>query len=235
MFIFSLVRFFSRQSFFRVSYTCSSNYSVYDGRCTHTLTCRTHIFLLHSASHCVLPHIFMHVHIHAWLKSQVSEKKVFACVSLISPSRFLLSHDSPVFLAVPDTVTSRPNPTTTSLLTPTSTMILPYFPVLKAQDTRNSAPASRSLATWPNQMQTQVTSPRSSTRSLPWTMTRCSPTIRTTISPTSRKPRTRTLNNLVFSQCFESSVSQRFSWWFCSSGGKQRKHAVGKPLLDREK
>ena len=34
-------------------------------------------------------------------------------------------------------------------------MILPYFPVLKAQDTRHSAPASRSLATWPDQMQTQ--------------------------------------------------------------------------------
>ena len=31
---------------------------------------------------------------------------------------------------------------------------LPYFPVLKAQDVRHSAPASRSLATWPNQMQT---------------------------------------------------------------------------------
>ena len=32
-------------------------------------------------------------------------------------------------------------------------MILPYFPVVKAQDMRHSAPASRSLATWPNQMQ----------------------------------------------------------------------------------
>ena len=32
--------------------------------------------------------------------------------------------------------------------------ILPYFPVLKAQDTRHSARASRSLATWPSQMQT---------------------------------------------------------------------------------
>ena len=34
-------------------------------------------------------------------------------------------------------------------------MFLPYFPVLKAQDTRNSAHASRSLAIWPSQMQTQ--------------------------------------------------------------------------------
>ena len=79
--------------------------------------------------------------------------------------------------------------------------ILPYFPVLKAQDMRHSAPASRSLATWPSQMQTQVLSPKSSRRSLPWKMTRCSSTVRTTISPTSRKPRTRTLDNLVFTQC----------------------------------
>ena len=34
-------------------------------------------------------------------------------------------------------------------------MILPYFPVLKAQDMRHSAPASRSLVTWPSQMQTE--------------------------------------------------------------------------------
>ena len=33
-------------------------------------------------------------------------------------------------------------------------MILPYSPVLKAQDMRHSAPASPSLATWPYQMQT---------------------------------------------------------------------------------
>ena len=32
-------------------------------------------------------------------------------------------------------------------------MILYYFPVLKAQDVRHSALASRSLATWPSQMQ----------------------------------------------------------------------------------
>ena len=38
-------------------------------------------------------------------------------------------------------------------------MFLPYFPVLEAQDTRHSAHASRSLATWPSQMQTQVMSP----------------------------------------------------------------------------
>ena len=34
-------------------------------------------------------------------------------------------------------------------------MILPFFPVREAQDMRHSAPASRSLATLPTQMQTQ--------------------------------------------------------------------------------
>ena len=33
---------------------------------------------------------------------------------------------------------------------------LPYLPVLKAQDMRHSAHASRSLATWPDQMQTHT-------------------------------------------------------------------------------
>ena len=78
---------------------------------------------------------------------------------------------------------------------------LPNFPVLESQDTRHSAHASRSLATLPSQMETQVMSPTSSTRILPWMMTRRSSTIWTTISPTSRKPRTRTLANSVFSQC----------------------------------
>ena len=79
--------------------------------------------------------------------------------------------------------------------------ILLYFSVQKAQDTRNAAFASRSLATWPSQMQTQVMSLPSLTRIIPWMMTRCSSTTQTTISPTSRKPRARTLDNSVFPQC----------------------------------
>ena len=34
---------------------------------------------------------------------------------------------------------------------------------------------------------------------------------------------------------FESSVLHVSHWWFCSSERKQRKHAIGKPLLDRER
>ena len=68
---------------------------------------------------------------------------------------------------------------------------------------RHSALASLSSTTWPSQMQTQIMSPKSSTRSFPWMMTRCSSTIWTTISPTSRKPRTRTQANSVFTQCLD--------------------------------
>ena len=58
---------------------------------------------------------------------------------------------------------------------------LPYLPVLKAQGTRISARAARSLAIWPSPPSTQVMSPRSSTRSLLWTLTRCSLTIQTSM------------------------------------------------------
>ena len=121
-------------------------------------------------------------------------------MSLISPSRFLLLmiHPSSLLFLHGHFET---NPDYDLTADSDIHMILPYFPVLKVQEMRHSAPASRSSATWPDQMQTQVMSPRSSTWSLPWIMTRCSSTIRSTISPTSRKPRTRTLNNLVFPQC----------------------------------
>ena len=74
----------------------------------------------------------------------------------------------------------------------------------KARVQRTSARAARSLAPWPTPRTPQVMSPRSSTRSLPRMMTRCSSTIRTTISPTSRKPRTRTL------QCSHSVLNPLF-------------------------
>ena len=95
--------------------------------------------------------------------------------------------------------------------------ILPYFPVLKAQDVRNSALASRSLATWPDQTQTHVMSPTSSTRSLLWTMTRCSSTIRTTISTTFSKTKNENTRQFDVLTVFESSVShvshEDFALW----------------------
>ena len=63
---------FSRQFFLRVSYTCSSNYSVYDGWCTNT-------HLLHA--HFSVAQFVTHTH-----GSSVC-KRVFAYVSFLSISR----------------------------------------------------------------------------------------------------------------------------------------------------
>ena len=60
----------------------------------------THLSHAHCSAHNALTAYFARFHachIHAWLKFM---KKVFAHVSLISPSRLLSSHASPV-LAVP--------------------------------------------------------------------------------------------------------------------------------------
>ena len=118
---------FSQQSFFwqsfRVSYTCSSNYSVYDGECTHT-----HLSHAHVSAHSALTAYFAHLHachIRAWLKGV---EKVFAHVSSLFMSLSPFSWFTYPCCSL--TVTSRPLPTTTSL-TPTSTSSCRTFPSWK--------------------------------------------------------------------------------------------------------
>ena len=162
----------------------------------YTLTCRTHIFL-RTADSVRTSRIFIRVtYTHG--SSSCQQGVCCTCVILLHLAfSCLMIHPSLLFLRGH----FETNPGYDSTDNPIH-MILPYFPVLKAQDTRNSAPASRSLATWPSQMQTQAMSPTSSTRSLLWTMTRCSLTIQTSMkSLTSRKTHTRTLDSSVFSQC----------------------------------
>ena len=158
----------------------------------HSPVART--FFCAQRVHCVLRTHRHACHTHAWLTS--AKRVLCTCVFVLYLAiSVLMIHLSLQFLhghfeTTPDyDFTDDP-----------VHAILPCFPVLKAQDTRHSAPASRSLAHWPSQMQTQVMSPPSSTRSLLWMMTRRSSTIRTTISPTSPKPRTRTLENSLFTQ-----------------------------------
>ena len=115
------VDFFSTFFFKRVSYTCSSDYSMYDGF-VHTLTRCTHNFL-HIARAQSHLHIFMRV--------------AFSLLMSHPSLLYLHTHFDITFLSI----------------------FLPNIPVLKAQDMRNSARASRSLATWPSQMQTRVKSP----------------------------------------------------------------------------
>ena len=115
-------------------------------------------------------------------------------------SHLLLSHVSPVLApAVPARSLRdhfRPRP---------YRLWRPQLPAeLSRPESAGQAYSAQGRAVWlPGQVPSpQVMSPRSSTRSLLWTMTRRSSTIRTTVSPTSRKPRTRTLANSVFTQCW---------------------------------
>ena len=77
---------------------------------------------------------------------------------------------------------------------------LPNFPDLKAQVKRTPHEDELFGYLAKSALNTGY-EPKSSTRSLPWMMTRCSSTIRTTIYPTSPAPRTRTLVNSVLVQC----------------------------------
>ena len=98
-----------------VSYTCSSDYSVYDGVCVHTLTCRPHIFLRTArctASLRTTSCVCTYTH-----GSKVP-KRFFGHVSrlCISPSpASCVTH-----LCCFRTVTSRPVLTTTSLTIPST-------------------------------------------------------------------------------------------------------------------
>ena len=77
--------------------------------CVHTLTCRTHIFLRTAHSQRI-SHIFMRVHIHAWLRVM---KKV-GCMCVI-PLHLAFSVPCFTHLCCSCTVTSRPLLTTNSL------------------------------------------------------------------------------------------------------------------------
>ena len=178
----------------KVSSICSSNYSVYDGECTYTHLSHAHFSGAHTL--CIFRTSSCASHTCMF---QVSVKR---CLHMchISPSRVLPSHDSPVLVFLDGHFETTPD---YDLTDSNIHMFLPYFPVLKVKDMRHSAHASQSLATWPNQMQTQVMSPTSSTKLLPSMMTRCSSTIRTTISLTSRKPRKGALDYSVFTPCLD--------------------------------
>ena len=131
---------FSRQGFFRHVLGFRSHVvatTVRTTECVHTLTCRTHIFLYFRTSSCVSP----------WLKS--CQKGV--CCTCVIPLHlafsFLMIH--PFLLFLHGHFETNPDYDFTDS---DIHKFLTYFPVLEAQDTRNSAHASRSLATWPDQM-----------------------------------------------------------------------------------
>ena len=121
------------------------------------------------------------------------------------------------------TVTSRPRSRLWRPRLPCRTV-----PDPKARVKRTSARAVGSLATWPIPRSPQVMSPTSSTRSLLWTMTRCSLTIQTSMkSLTSRKNTRESTGLFGVPRVFEASVSHVSHGGFWSSERKQRKHASG--------
>ena len=71
--------------FYRVSYTCSSDYSVYDGRCTYT-----HLLHAHFFAHRACTVTVAHLHACPTHASQGCQERFFAHVSFlsISPSPF---------------------------------------------------------------------------------------------------------------------------------------------------
>ena len=120
-------------------------------------------------------------------------------------------HVSPI-LAVPDGRFGA-NPDITFLTTS-----VPNFPILKAQDVRNSARAPRSFVTWPSPVSSQVMSPKEFVKI-------------TVASLTSRKQHARTLDCLLFPQCFKSLFCKFLvvilSW--------QVNESHGKPWVDTER
>ena len=117
--------------------------------CTHTHLSHAH-FSASQRAHCALRTSSCVSHTRM---AQVPGEVHCTCViSLHIAFSLLMIHPSSVlffdghFETTPDLYDFTDNPIY---------VILPYLPVLKTQDTRNSAPASQSLATWPDWMQTQ--------------------------------------------------------------------------------
>ena len=218
--VFFLDIIFSTDFFKRVSYTCSSNYSVYDGRCAYTHLLHAHF--LHMARPQSHPHFSCVSHTRM---AQVSSKRclLHECQTLsISPSPFSCL----TRLCCSCTLTS----------TSRSVHLLAELSRPKSTGHAHLRTRTRSLATWPSPPSTQAMSRTSSTRSLLWTMTRCSLAIQTSLkSLTSRKTHARTLDCTVISQCLNPLFRTFLMMILFSSNRKQRKHASGNRLLDRER
>ena len=122
---------------------------MYDGRCTYTDMSHAHF----SGAHTLCAY-FTHLHachIHAWLKCP-QKGSLHMCHT--SPISLLMIHLSLLF--VDGHLEANPDYDFTYF---DIHEILPNFPDPKARVKRNSANASRSLATWTSQMQTQKQRP----------------------------------------------------------------------------
>ena len=187
----------------------------------HSPVART--FFCAQRAHCVLRTLLMRItHTHG---SSVC-KKVFACVSYlsISPS---LSHVSPVFCRLRTTLSlsrlSRPH-------------VLAVFTCPKSAGHAHLRTRTRSLAIWPSPPSTQVVSPNEFDKIT--SVANDTMLINDLNHNFSDFAKTHTREHWIV-QCSHSvwilHVSHVSHDDFVLPNGKQRKHAIGKPLLDRER
>ena len=171
--------------FFRVSYTCSSDYSVYDGVYIHSLVARTFF----CCTVCLRTSAHLHACAHTRM-AQVSAKKVFAYVSFlsISPSPFsCLTH---LLLSPYDSLSLSTFPSTHSCRTYLSSKRRACAPPHEDEKFGYLAMSALNTGYEPKKFD-KITSVDSDTMLIETSMK----------SPTSRKTHTRTLDCSVFSQC----------------------------------
>ena len=223
---FFLDRVFFRQFFgFRTHVVATTVCTT--GRCTHSLVART--FFCAQRAHCVLRTSSCVSHTRM---APVSVKRCFAHVSLISPCRLLPSHDPPIF-AVPWRslrdhswlrLQSQSHPHDLAVLSsvksagraPLCTSIAKFGYLAKSDANTGYEPKEFDKITSVDDDATLINDPDLNE-----------------ISDFSKNTHENTgqfdVPTVFWILCFA-----RFSWLFCSSDGKQRMHAIGKPLLDRE-
>ena len=200
----------------KVSHSRWSSYFVCDCRCTHTHMLLAHF--LRTARSLRTSHIFMRV-THAWLK--VMKKMFVACACRLSWFLSCFTRLRLLFLHGHFETNSTDAPVHT---------IRPNFPGPKARVKRTPHEDEQFGYLATSVLLTGYMSPKSSTRPLPWMLTRRPSTIPTIIPLTSRRPQARTLDTVFWILCFA-----RLSLVILFFKEKAKKACLGKPLQGRER
>ena len=226
--------FFSRQNFldrvcigFR-THVAATAVCTTGGRGVHTLTCCKHMFLhmARSQSHSHTSHA---CHTHAWLKLQVVSKRCLLHMYHTSPSCLLhlMSHPSLLFLDGHFETTLHFDVHT----------FLSYLLVLKCAG--HAAPPHEQREVWlSGQVRLQhrlwAQEVRQNHFSGQWHDARWRSRPQWNLWLLEKHTH-ENIGLFGVLTMFEPSVSRVSHWWFCSSNRKERKHASGNRLLDRER
>ena len=195
----------------------------------HTQTSRTHMFLLHSVSAHIRTSWCVCTHTHG---SRLMEKVFVACLCLISPSRLLYSHVSPVLAVPARTLRDHSWQRRHWLRHPHDLAVLSRLKIAGHAPLRTCIAKFGYLAESDANTSYQPKKLDKNTSVDDDTMLINDPNHN--FSDFSKTTKENT-GQFVGPTVFESPVSARFLWLFCSSNRKQRKPAIGKPLLDKVK